>query len=457
MPLSIVVLAAGEGKRMHSARPKVLAPLAGRPLLAHVLDTARALSPDRLIVVYGHGGDAVRAAIPEPDVDWAEQRDQRGTAHALAAGMSRVADGDTVLVLFGDVPLLEAASLKPLIAAAASDALALLTARLDDPYGYGRIVRDAKGKISRIVEERDAEESERRITEVNTGVLAAPEVHLREWLQQIGNANAQGEYYLTDAPALAIAAGIPVHSFEAVDAAATRGVNDRGQLADAEAELRSRRVRILMAAGVTVADPTRIDIRGRLACGKDVVIDVNCVFEGGVELGDGVRLGPGVIVRNSVIGPGAEVRAYSVIEGARIGADAIVGPFARLRPASDLGAGSRIGCFVETKNLRIGPGSKANHLAYLGDAEIGGGVNVGAGVITCNYDGAAKHKTVIGDDAFIGSNSPLVAPVTIGAGATVGAGSTITADVPPGKLAVSRSRQVIVKGWRRPKGNKDGD
>ncbi len=451
MALSIVILAAGEGKRMHSPVPKVLAPLAGRPLLGHVLDAARNLNPDRLVIVHGHGGEDVKAAFPESDLAWVEQRDQRGTAHALAAAMPEVPQEGTVLVLYGDVPLLPADILAPLVAAAGEDALALLTARLDDPRGYGRVVRDPHGNLSRIVEERDADAEERAITEINTGVMAAAAPRLREWLPRIGNSNAQGEFYLTDAVALAVADGVPVRAIETADAAATCGVNDRFQLAAAEAELRRRRAHALLAAGVTLVDPERIDVRGNLACARNVVIDVNCIFEGGVELGDGVRLGPGVVVRDSVIGPGVQVRAYSVIEGARIGAGAVVGPFARLRPGSDLGDESHVGNFVEVKNTTLGRGSKANHLAYLGDAEIGERVNVGAGVITCNYDGAEKHKTVIGDDAFIGSDCPLVAPVRIGAGATVGAGSTITEDVPAGTLALGRARQTIVEDWERPK------
>lgn len=436
---------------MRSSAPKVLAPLAGRPLLGYVLDTAKSLDPQRVVVVHGHGGEAVRKAFGDAELVWTEQADQLGTAHAYAAALPRVTEAGTVLVLYGDVPLLGPEDLLPLVAAAQGDALALLTARFSDPAGYGRIIRDRSGNVQRIVEHRDANDAELGITEVNTGVLAAPAARLREWIPRIGNENAQGEYYLTDVVGLAIADGVRVHAIEAQDPDATRGVNTRTQLADAERQLRRRHADALMGAGVTLVDPERIDVRGSIACGRDVVIDVNCIFEGAVELGDGVRVGAGTIVRDSVIEAGAEIRPYSVIQGARIGSRAVVGPFARLRPGSDLAEGAHIGNFVETKNTRIGKGSKANHLTYLGDSDVGAGVNVGAGVITCNYDGASKHKTIIGDDAFIGSDCPLVAPLTIGAGATVGAGSTVTEDVPPGKLVVARSRQVTIDGWERPR------
>jgi len=450
MSLSVVVLAAGEGKRMRSAYPKVLASLAGRPLLGHVLEAARALDPDRLVVVYGHGGESVRAAFPGTDITWAEQRDQRGTAHAVAAALPQLPHDGEVLVLYGDVPLLAADTLAPLVRAAADGALAVLSARAADPTGYGRILRDHAGGVERIVEERDASEAERAVTEINTGVLAAPAARLQAWLPRIGNDNAQGEYYLTDSVALALAEGVPVRCIEAADVASTQGVNDRRQLAAVEAELRRRRADALLTDGVTLADPLRVDVRGTLHCGRDVVIDANCIFEGGVELADGVRVGAGAVIRDAVIGAGTTIRPYSVIEGARVGAGAVIGPFARLRPGSELDAGAHIGNFVETKNARVGVGSKANHLAYIGDADIGKGVNVGAGVITCNYDGAAKHRTVIEDDVFIGSDCPLVAPVTIGSGATVGAGSTVTEDVPAGKLVIARSRQVVIEGWERP-------
>lgn len=451
MALSIVILAAGEGKRMRSNHPKVLTELAGRPLLAHVIDTARKLAPERIVVVvHGAGGRAVRAAFPDADLIWAEQPERRGTADALSAALPELPGGGGVLTLYGDVPLLDVDTLSPLVASAGEDAFALLTARLDDPVGYGRIIRNPSGQATRIVEERDATDEERTIAEVNTGVVAAPVDKLREWLPRIGNDNAQGEYYLTDALALAVADGVAVHCVEADDPATTQGVNTRAQLAAVETGLRHRRADELMAAGVSLVDPQRIDVRGTLECGSDVIIEPNCLFEGHVVLGAGVRVGVGVVLRDAVIGDEVELRSYSVIENARVGARSVVGPFARLRPGAELGEAAHVGNFVELKNTRLGEGSKANHLAYLGDADIGSGVNVGAGVITCNYDGANKHKTVIGDGAFIGSDCPLVAPLTIGAGATIGAGSTVTADVAPGKLVLARSRQTTIEGWERP-------
>ncbi|MGH8162120.1 MAG: bifunctional UDP-N-acetylglucosamine diphosphorylase/glucosamine-1-phosphate N-acetyltransferase GlmU [Gammaproteobacteria bacterium] len=454
MASSVVILAAGEGKRMHSARPKVLVPLAGEPLLAHVLTMARALDPERIVVVYGNGGEAVRAAFPDPGLIWAAQREQHGTADALAVALPQLPGGGEVLVLYGDVPLLRVATVAPLAEAAGSGALAVLTARMEDPRGYGRIVRKASGQIARIVEERDATERERSIREVNTGVIAAPVRRLREWLPRIGNDNAQGEYYLTDAVALAVADGVSVSGVEAAEASETRGVNNRAELAAAETVLRHRRATALMETGAVLVDPARIDIRGRVVCGRDVFIDVNVILAGEVELGDGVHVGAGAVIGNSSVGAGTQIHPYSVIENARIGKGAKIGPYARLRPGTELADDSHVGNFVELKNTKLGPASKANHLAYLGDAEIGADVNVGAGVITCNYDGAAKHKTVIGDRAFIGSDCPLVAPVEIGAGATIGAGSTITADVPPGKLVLARSRQTTIEGWERPRKKK---
>lgn len=452
MALSIVILAAGEGKRMRSGRPKVLAELAGRPLLAHVVETARALAPERiLVVVHGPGGREVRAAFPDDDLVWVEQPERQGTADALAAALPDLPAGGEVLTLCGDVPLLDSGTLAKLAATAGQGALALLTARLDDPAGYGRILRDPDGRVTRIVEDRDADDGQRRITEVNTGVMAAPVERLREWLPRIGNDNAQGEYYLTDTLELAVADGVAVHPVLADDPAAACGVNTRAQLAAMEGELRRRNAEALMRAGVSLVDPSRIDVRGTLECGPDVVIEPNCLFEGHVVLGAGVRVGAGAVVRDAVIGDHVELRPYCVVERARVGAQSVVGPFARLRPGTELRERAHVGNFVELKNTRLGAGSKANHLAYLGDAELGSGVNVGAGVITCNYDGANKHRTVIGDGAFIGSDCPLVAPLTIGKGATIGAGSTVTDDVPAGKLVIARSRQVTVDGWERPR------
>lgn len=452
MTHSIVILAAGEGKRMRSTRPKVLAELAGRPLLAHVIEVARALQPERIVVVvHGQGGRLIRADFPDADLTWAEQVARRGTADALHAALPLLPGEGSVLTLYGDVPLLGAEILAPLVEAADRGELGVLTARLEDPSGYGRIVRDSSGRVESIVEERDADAAQKQIREVNTGVVAAPVERLRDWIPRIGSDNAQGEYYLTDALELAVADGVPVRTIESRDPGATMGINNRIQLAAAESELRRRRAARLLDAGVTLVDPQRIDVRGHLECGHDVLIEPNCVFEGHVVLGSGVRVGPGVLVRDAWIGDSVELRAYSVIEHARVGEGATVGPYARLRPGTELAEAAHVGNFVELKNTHLGAGSKANHLAYLGDASIGEQVNVGAGVITCNYDGANKHRTTIGDGAFIGSDCPLVAPVTIGAGATVGAGSTVTADVPAGKLAIARSRQVMIEGWERPR------
>lgn len=450
MALHVVILAAGQGTRMKSARPKVLQPLAGRPLLAHVLGRALGLGAHATHVVYGHGGDAVPAAFPDADVRWVLQAEQLGTGHAVAQAMPGIPDDATVLVLYGDVPLIEASTLRPLVEAARRGELALLGVRLADPSGYGRIIRDAGGRVVRVVEQKDATPAELRVDEVNTGFLAAPAGRLRGWLAGLSNANAQGEYYLTDVVAAAAADDVGIEAMLAPTVAEVLGVNDRAQLAGLETALRAKLAAELMSAGVTLVDPARIDVRGRLACGRDVLIDVNAVFEGVVELGDGVSIGPNVVIRNSRLGAGCVVHPNTVIDGADIGPDCELGPFARLRPGAELAAGVKIGNFVELKQSRVGPGSKVNHLSYVGDAEIGTHVNVGAGTITCNYDGANKHRTVIGDEAFIGSNTALVAPVVIGAGATIGAGSTVSKDAPPGELTVARSKQTTVSGWRRP-------
>jgi bifunctional UDP-N-acetylglucosamine pyrophosphorylase / glucosamine-1-phosphate N-acetyltransferase len=450
MALHVVILAAGQGTRMKSARPKVLQPLAGRPLLAHVLGRALGLGAHATHVVYGHGGDAVPAAFPDADVRWVLQAEQLGTGHAVAQAMPGIPDDAIVLVLYGDVPLIEAATLRPLVDAARHGRLALLGVRLEDPTGYGRIIRDAGGRVVRIVEQKDASAAELRVNEVNTGFLAAPAERLRGWLAGLSNANSQGEYYLTDVAAAAVAEGVEVEATLAPTVPEVLGVNDRAQLAGLETALRARLTAELMGAGVTLVDPARIDVRGRLACGRDVLIDVNAVFEGVVELADGVSIGPNVVIRNSRLGAGCVVHPNTVIDGADIGPGCELGPFARVRPGAELAEGVKIGNFVELKQSRVGAGSKVNHLSYIGDAEIGTRVNVGAGTITCNYDGANKHRTVIGDEAFIGSNTALVAPVEIGAGATIGAGSTISKDAPAGELTVARSKQTTVSGWRRP-------
>jgi bifunctional UDP-N-acetylglucosamine pyrophosphorylase/glucosamine-1-phosphate N-acetyltransferase len=449
-PLHVVVLAAGQGKRMHSDLPKVLQPLAGRPLLAHVLRMAGELAPAGIHVVHGHGGDRVQEAFAHASVAWAHQAEQLGTGHALMQAMPAIADERVVLVLYGDVPLIRAPTLQRLVDAARGDRLALLTAVVPDPTGYGRIVRAANGVVTRIVEEKDATPEERALTEVNTGLLAAPARRLRQWLGLLGRANAQGEYYLTDVVAHAVAEGVEVAAVAAPDEREIHGINDKLQLAQAEAYYRQREAEALLRAGVTLADPARIDVRGRLDCGRDVYIDVNVVFEGDVLLGDRVRIGPNCVIRDTEIGQDSEVYACSVVEGANIGRGCRVGPFARLRPETVLLARARVGNFVEVKKSRVGEESKVNHLSYVGDAEIGARVNVGAGTITCNYDGAQKHRTVIEDGAFIGSGSELVAPVTIGAGAYIGSGSTITRDAPPGQLTLARTRQTTIPAWKPP-------
>jgi len=450
MALHVIILAAGQGTRMKSDLPKVLQPLAGRPLLAHVLGRALGLGAHATHVVYGHGGDAVPASFPDADLKWVLQSEQLGTGHAVAQAMPAIPDDATVLVLYGDVPLIEAATLRPLVDKARTGRLALLGVRLDDPAGYGRLVRDAAGRVVRIVEEKDASESELSVSEVNTGIMAAPAKRLRGWLAGLSSENAQGEYYLTDVVAMAVADGVTVEAMLAPTVAEVLGINDREQLAALETTLRRRVTGAMMARGVTLVDPARVDVRGRIDCGRDVHIDINAIFEGVVELGDRVSIGPNALIRNSRLGAGCRVLANTIIEDADIGPDCELGPFARLRPGTELARGVKVGNFVEIKKSRLGEDSKVNHLSYVGDAEIGTRVNVGAGTITCNYDGANKHRTVIGDDAFIGSNTALVAPVEIGRGATVGAGSTLSKDAPAGELTVARGRQTTVRGWKRP-------
>ncbi len=449
-PLSVVILAAGEGKRMKSSLPKALQPLAGRPLLKHVIDTARSLEPAAIHVVYGHGGERVRAALDGEPVTWTLQAERRGTGHALLQAMPHIPDGHTVLVLYGDVPLLRRATLLELLAGAAGAAVGLLTMRSDDPAGYGRVVRARGGRVRRIVEEQDASRAELAIRECNTGVLSAPARLLRRWLSLVKPDNSQGEYYLTDVIQLAVRERVPVQPVVAARNIEVRGVNDKSQLSELEAAWRASRAHELMLAGVTLADPARVDVRGSVTHGADVFLDVNVVLEGRVVLGDGVRVGPGCVIRNSEIGAGTEVFAHCVIDQAVIGPEWNIGPFARFRPSSTLSKGVHIGNFVEVKNSRLGEGSKANHLAYLGDAQLGARVNIGAGTIVANYDGANKHRTTIEDDVHTGSNSVLVAPIVVGAGATIGAGSTVTRAVPAGRLTVARARQHTVEGWQRP-------
>ncbi|MBS0227855.1 MAG: bifunctional UDP-N-acetylglucosamine diphosphorylase/glucosamine-1-phosphate N-acetyltransferase GlmU [Proteobacteria bacterium] len=447
--LHVIILAAGEGKRMRSALPKVLQRIAGQPMLAHVLDAARALAPAGIHIVYGHGGDAVRAAFADHfGLQWAHQAQQLGTGHAVMQAMPTIREGARVLVLYGDVPLVTPETLRKLLGSTRS--LAVLAAELDDPTGYGRIVRNSEGHVAAIVEQRDADEDQRRIRLVNTGMIVADAASLRRWLSGVRADNAQGEIYLTDVFAAA------AHEFAAAevvlidDPIEAEGANDPWQLAQLERAYQSRQARLLCAAGARLADPARLDVRGSVSVGRDVEIDVDVVFEGEVTLGDGVRIGPFCRIRDSVIGSGTEVRAHCDIEGANVDGAAQIGPFARLRPGTVLADGVHIGNFVETKKAVLGEGSKANHLSYLGDAVVGAGVNIGAGTITCNYDGVNKSTTTIEDGAFIGSNSALVAPVTIGEGATIGAGSVIGKDAPAGKLTLTRSRQETLDDWTRP-------
>ncbi len=455
MPLHVVILAAGQGKRMHSALPKVLHRIGGRPLLAHVIDTARALKPERIHVVYGHGGAQVRAAFEGATVEWVEQVKRLGTGHALMQALPGIPRAATVLVLNGDVPLLRATTLRKLVRSAGKG-IVIATCDLGDPAGYGRVVRELKGggvqgRVQRIVEEWDATPKQRAIREWYAGFLAGNASRLAGWLAKVANRNAQKEYYLTDVIAIAAASGSPIHAVKATDASEVAGVNSRVELAILERAFQNGQARKLLAAGVALADLWRVDVRGELVCGREVSIDVNCVFEGDVRLGDRVRIGPNCVLRNVTLGAGSEVHAFSLLEDAEVGTGCRIGPYARLRPGAKLAADVHVGNFVEIKASRIGAGSKANHLSYIGDAEVGAGVNIGAGTITCNYDGASKHRTVIEDDCFIGSDVTLVAPVRIAKGSYIGAGSTISRDTPPGQLTVARAKQVSLPRWTPPR------
>jgi len=452
--LNVVVLAAGKGTRMRSDLPKVLHRLAGQTLVEHVLDAAAGLAPSTVCVVHGHGGDAVPRTLVGRGLAFAMQEPQLGTGHAVMQALPQLDAGAVTLVLYGDVPLVRAQTLAPLLDAARGGALAVLTAVLEDADGYGRIVREG-GTVRRIVEQRDATPAEAGIREINTGIMAIPAGRLGDWLARLRNDNAQQEYYLTDIVSLAVADGVPVQGLDLAEPWEIAGVNSARQLAELERVWQRREAERLMDAGVRLADPARIDVRGRLSAGQDVCIDVGCLFEGEVELGDGVSIGPNCVIRDSRIAAGSRIEAMSWIDGARVGADAVIGPYARLRPGTELAAGAHGGHFVELKNSQIGEASKINHLSYVGDASVGARVNIGAGTITCNYDGANKYRTRIGDDAFIGSDTQLVAPVSVGAGATIGAGSTITRDTPDGALTLSRSKQFTVAGWKRPQKNKD--
>jgi bifunctional UDP-N-acetylglucosamine pyrophosphorylase/glucosamine-1-phosphate N-acetyltransferase len=453
--MNVVILAAGMGKRMQSALPKVLHPLAGKPLLQHVIDTARELAPSKLCVIYGHGGAAVPEMVKLQNngehaiIDTALQEPQLGTGHAVMQAAPQLDDNAPTLILYGDVPLTTAASLRRLVDAAGSDKLAILTVEQANPFGLGRIVRDG-GNIVRIVEEKDASEAERAIREINSGIIVAPTRQLKEWLGSLSNKNAQGEYYLTDIVAKAVADGVPVVSAHPAAEWEVAGVNSKVQLAELERRHQLNKANALLEQGVTLMDPARIDIRGELICGRDVTIDVGCVFEGRVELADGVSVGAHNVIVNASIAAGAQIKPFCHIEGAKVGPKSMIGPYARLRPGAELAEDVHIGNFVEVKNSTIAAHSKANHLSYVGDSTVGSRVNIGAGTITCNYDGVNKYRTVIEDDAFIGSDSQLVAPVTVGKGATLGAGTTLTKDAPAGKLTISRARQMTIDAWQRP-------
>ncbi|MEF8730937.1 MAG: bifunctional UDP-N-acetylglucosamine diphosphorylase/glucosamine-1-phosphate N-acetyltransferase GlmU [Candidatus Accumulibacter meliphilus] len=447
--MNIVILAAGQGKRMHSNLPKVLHPVAGKALVEHVIAAARSLSPETVCLVYGHGGDAVRTTIAAPDLRWVLQEPQLGTGHAVMQAIPQLSAAETTLVLYGDVPLIQAETLKKLVHAARG-ALAILSVELANPTGYGRIVHNAAGEVVRIVEQKDATPEERSIREVNTGIIALPTARLAEWLGRLSNDNAQQEYYLTDIVGMAVADGVPIRTTQPQGEWEVLGVNSKVQLAELERVAQRQTAERLMEQGVRLADPARIDVRGELRCGRDVFIDVNCVFEGQVLLEEAVEIGPCCVLKNASIGAGSRLAAFSHIEDAIVGPDGVIGPFARLRPGTELAAGVHVGNFVELKNTKVAAQSKANHLAYIGDAIIGSRVNIGAGTITCNYDGANKFKTIIEDDAFIGSDTQLVAPVTVGRGATLGAGTTLTKDAPPDTLTISRARQVSISGWKRP-------
>ena len=449
MSTTVIILAAGKGTRMRSSLPKVLQPLAGRPLLSHVIETAKKLNADNIITIYGHGGDRVQTAFAQEDIKWVEQAEQLGTGHAVQMTLPVLPQDGVSLILSGDVPCINPVTLQKLLDATAATGIGLVTLTLPDANGYGRIVRE-QGQIQAIIEHKDASEEQRQIKEINTGIYAVSNAKLHQWLPSLSNDNAQGEYYLTDIVAMALADGMQVASVEPEQAFEVEGVNDRVQLAALERQFQAYQAKQLMQQGVHLIDPSRFDLRGNLTVGQDVRIDINVIMEGDCELGDNVEIGAGCIIKNTKIAAGTKVQPYSIFDSAIVGEDTQIGPFARLRPGAQLANEVHIGNFVEVKNTTIGQGSKANHFTYLGDAEVGSGANIGAGTITCNYDGANKFKTIIGDQAFIGSNSSLVAPVRIGNGATVGAGSTITRDVEDNSLAVERSKQFAKENYPRP-------
>lgn len=448
--VSVVILAAGQGTRMKSKMPKALHHIGGKSLVAHVIHTAQSFNASQIVVVYGHGGELMRNSLSEERVVWVEQAKQLGTGHAVAQTIPQIADEHIILVLYGDVPLIRATTLSDLINRAGNDKLAILTARFDDPFGYGRIVRDTHGHIQRIVEQKDASNEEKRITEVNTGIMAVNGKLLKSWLSRLDNKNAQGEYYLTDIIAMAVHDNIEVVAVHPASEDEVLGVNSRNQLAYLERVYQRQCAEELMVQGVTIIDPARIDIRGEVHIGQDVTLDVNVVLEGNVTIGNDVYIGPNCVLRDTIVEDGVQMLAMCVSDGARIGAKSLIGPYSRFRPGAQLAGDNHIGNFVEIKNSTIGLGSKVNHLTYIGDTEMGRGVNIGAGTITANYDGANKHKTIIGNNAQTGSNCVMVAPVTIGEGATIGAGSVVTKDAPAGKLTVARGKQVTIESWQRP-------
>ncbi|QZA77660.1 bifunctional UDP-N-acetylglucosamine diphosphorylase/glucosamine-1-phosphate N-acetyltransferase GlmU [Deefgea tanakiae] len=448
--LNVVILAAGQGKRMYSSLPKVLHRLAGKPLVQHVIDTARQLQPQKMVIVYGHGGEQVQKQLEaQADLAWAHQAEQLGTGHALAQAIPQCVGGIT-LMLYGDVPLTRLATIQSLLEASAGDKLGILTDILEDATGYGRIVRDAAGKVTCIVEQKDCTREQAQIGEMNTGILALPTARVAGWLSELKNDNAQGEYYATDLIALAVRDGVEIATVQPQDHWEAEGINNKLQLAGLERIHQAEIAKSLLTAGVGLADPARIDVRGTLKHGQDVLIDVNCVFEGDVVLGKGVTIGANCVLKNVTIADGAVIHPFCHLEDAVVGAGSLIGPYARLRPGAELAEQVHIGNFVEVKKSTVGVGSKVNHLSYIGDAKIGTGVNVGAGTITCNYDGVNKFTTVIEDNVRIGSNNSLVAPVTIGAGATTGAGSVITKDAPANALTIARAKQLTLSGWQRP-------
>lgn len=455
--INVVILAAGMGKRMRSALPKVLHPLAGKPILSHVLDTARTLSPKKICVIYGYGGERVRQTVgDDPNLIWVEQAQQLGTGHAVKQALPYLEKGSATLVLFGDVPLVKSNTLEELIGKARADNLVLLTVELDNPTGYGRIVRDSEtNRVQAIVEEKDALPSQKAIREINTGIMILPNMYLENWLDRLSNNNTQGEYYLTDIIAMAVEDGIQIETSNPSSEWEVVGVNDKIQLSSLERICQQDIANKLMEQGVMLADPARLDVRGKLVCGNDVEIDVNCIFEGNVRLGDGVKVNANCILRNVVVSDGTVIHPFSMLEDTKVGENCRVGPYARIRPGTQLDDVVHVGNFVEIKNSHIASGSKVNHLSYIGDTEMGKQVNIGAGTITCNYDGAFKYRTIIEDNVFIGSDSQLIAPVTVAKGSTIGAGSTITRDTPEGQLTLSRVKQISIAHWKRPQKNKD--